>query len=259
VRLPSPAQYLLRFDDLCPTMPKERWQRFLPLIEEFDLRPILAVIPANVDPELDMSALDPDFWSAMRELQHAGAEIALHGYRHLCESKGGTLVGATRFSEFAGVPEATQRAWIRTGLDVLRGHGLNPRIFVAPRHGFDVRTLRALHAEGIEILSDGFARIPFRRGGLTWIPQQLWTPTEKSSGVWTICVHPATASDREVAELGEFLRRYAAQFTSVDWVLEDFRPRRLSLRERFYASRSLWRRRVSSPMSRIRKRMQGAR
>ncbi len=255
--LPTPAQYLLRFDDLCPTVPQERWQRFLPLIAEFHLRPILAVIPANADPELaaaQSAAPDPEFWSKMRALQAAGAEIAMHGYRHLCESRGRTLVGIARRSEFAGVPETTQRAWIRAGLNILRSHGLNPRVFVAPRHGFDARTLRALRAEGIEILSDGFARMPFRRGGLAWIPQQLWAPKEKSSGLWTICLHPATASDREVAELGEFLHRRATQFTSVERVLKEFPPRQLSPRENLYAAYALWRRRAST----IRKRMRHA-
>lgn len=251
MRLPTPAQYLIRFDDLCPTMPRGCWERFLPLIEEFHLRPILAVVPANADPELDASPPDPEFWSAMRQLQQAGAEIALHGYRHLCKSNSRSLLGATRPSEFAGIPEATQRAWIRAGLEILRSHSLNPKIFVAPRHGFDVITLRALRAEGIEILSDGFARIPFRRGGLIWIPQQLWASKEKSSGLWTICVHPAAASDREVAELREFLYRHAAQFTSVDRVLEEFEFRRLSLQERFYATRTLWRRRISTIRKRI--------
>lgn len=255
MRLPTPAQYLLRFDDLCPTIPRGRWQRFLPLIEEFHLCPILAVVPANADPELDASPPDPEFWSAMRQLQQAGAEIALHGYSHLCKSNGRSLLGAARRSEFAGIPEATQRAWIRTGLAILCSHGLNPRIFVAPRHGFDVSTLHALRAEGVKILSDGFARIPFQRGALTWIPQQLWAPREKSSGLWTICMHPATASDKEVVELRDFLRRHAAQFISVDRVLKEFPPRRLSPQERFYAAKILWRRRIST----IRKRMQRAR
>ncbi len=33
----SPAQYLLRIDDLCPTVSAERWQQFQSLIEEFRL------------------------------------------------------------------------------------------------------------------------------------------------------------------------------------------------------------------------------
>lgn len=53
--IPKPAQYLLRFDDLCPTVSRARWERFLPLIEEFGIRPILAVIPDNLDHSLELS------------------------------------------------------------------------------------------------------------------------------------------------------------------------------------------------------------
>jgi len=60
----SPAQYLLRIDDLCPTVSAERWQQFQSLIEEFRLRPILAVVPDNQDPELKVSPPDPAFWIA---------------------------------------------------------------------------------------------------------------------------------------------------------------------------------------------------
>ena len=171
--IPSPAQYLLRIDDLCPTVSAQRWRQFQSLIEEFGLQPILAVVPDNQDPELEVSPPDPVFWDSMRTLHAAGAAIGLHGYHHLCESRCRSLVGLARTSEFAGVPAETQREWIHEGLRILRGQGLNPKIWVAPRHGFDRRTLDALCAEGITLLSDGFARVPFRRGGLTWIPQQL--------------------------------------------------------------------------------------
>jgi len=43
-------------------MDRARWQRFLPLIEEFGLQSILAVIPDNQDKELNLSPLDADFW-----------------------------------------------------------------------------------------------------------------------------------------------------------------------------------------------------
>jgi predicted deacetylase len=82
------AQYLLRFDDLCPTMARERWEEFLPLIEEFDIHPILAVIPDNRDRELQVAEPDPQFWAEMRRMEARGASIALHGYRHFCASSG---------------------------------------------------------------------------------------------------------------------------------------------------------------------------
>jgi predicted deacetylase len=233
----KPAQYLLRFDDLCPTFSRARWQRFVPLIEEFEVHPILAVVPENRDPELELSPPDPNFWHEMRATEARGAAIALHGYRHLCRSNGRSLVPLHRCTEFAGVPEETQRHWISAGLAILRGHGLNPRVWVAPRHGFDSGTLRALRTEGIEVASDGFARAPFIRNGLTWIPQQLWTPVEKSKGLWTICVHSNTADDSLVEELQEFVRKHATQFTSVERVLAEFQTTGMTLTEGLY---ELW-------------------
>ena len=86
------------------------------MIEEFRLQPILAVVPDNRDPELEFSPPDPEFLERMRMLEAAGATIGLHGYRHLCESRGRSLLGLARTSEFAGVAAETQRAWIHEGL-----------------------------------------------------------------------------------------------------------------------------------------------
>ena len=249
--VPKPAQYLLRFDDLCPTVSRSRWEQFLPLIQEFGIKPILAVVPDNKDQDLQRAEPNPEFWSQMREMESAGATIALHGYRHLCRSKGKSLVPLHRHSEFAGLPADTQRQWILAGLHILRSHGLTPRVWVAPRHGFDRYTLQALRLEGIELVSDGLARVPFTREGLTWIPQQLWEPVEKSKGLWTICVHPNAARGSKVEALTAFLRKHAAQFTSVDSVLAKLEPARLTAPERIYEFLSEWRIRAS----RVRKNM----
>jgi predicted deacetylase len=249
--IPAPARYLLRLDDLCPTVHRERWQSFRELISEFHLRPILAVVPVNRDPALELSPPDPDFWNQLRALESAGAVIGLHGYRHICASAGKSLVGLHRLSEFASVDAKLQRAWIAAGLSILRSHGLNPTVFVAPRHGFDANTLSSLRTEGITVLSDGFARVPFLRNGIAWIPQQLWAPAVKTSGLWTICIHPNTISDAELEQLRAFLRAHSAQFSSIGQLLADFPPATLSLAERVYTSVALWRARTSS----IRKRL----
>lgn len=250
--IPAPAQYLLRFDDLCPTVTAERWRQFEALIEEFRLQPILAVVPDNQDPDLQISPPDPDFWERMRALEAAGATIGLHGYRHVCASGGRGLLGLHRRSEFAGVAAATQRAWIAAGLRILRGHGINPKMWVAPRHGFDADTLTVLREEGISLLSDGFARVPFVRGGLTWIPQQLWGPVDQPAGLWTICVHPNTASASEIAALREFLAAHAAQFTSVDRALFHLQPATLTFAERVHAEIALSRFKISRLLREIR-------
>jgi len=249
----SSAQYLLRIDDLCPTVSAERWAQFESLIAEFQLQPILAVVPDNRDPELQISPPDLGIWDRLRALESAGAAIALHGYRHLCQSQGRSLLDLHRTSEFAGIPLETQRAWIREGLRMLRSHGLHPSIWVAPRHGFDRHTIPALLGEGISLLSDGFARAPFLRRGITWIPQQLWGPVEKDRGLWTICTHPNTASDTDIAALRSFIGAHVAQFTCLDRALSSFQPATLTLAERIQAECALRRLKLSHAVRPLRR------
>jgi len=239
------ARYLLRFDDLCPTMSKERFDRFMAIVERHSIHPILAVVPDNHDPQLIVDAPDPNFWNRMRALEAYGATIALHGYRHVCGSSGPSLLQRHPQTEFAGVPEDTQREWIRKGLEILRENKLRPRLFVAPRHGFDSVTLRALADEGLPFLSDGFASRPFTRGGVVWIPQQLWEPVQKPRGLWTVCLHANTATRRLEEKLESFLHEHAEQFTSFDEVISPREPAALSWSERvaeaFAMQRVRWR------------------
>jgi predicted deacetylase len=254
--IPRPAQYLLRFDDLCPTISQRRWQRIQPLMDQFQIKPILAVIPDNRDYKLQVSPADPEFWEQMRSMEANGATIGLHGYQHLCRSWDGSLLPLHRRTEFANVDLETQREWIHAGLQILRGHGLNPRLWVAPRHGFDRNTLLALRSEGIGALSDGFARVPFKHHQFIWIPQQLWAPVKKSKGLWTICVHANTARGKSIDELHDFLRAHRAQFTSVDKVLAEFGSSELSLKERAYERAALWRAQWSHVSKRLLRRSQ---
>jgi hypothetical protein len=239
--IPKPAQYLLRFDDLCPTISAERWEQCRRLVEEFGIQPILAVVPDNADSDLDQAAYDPSFWTCLRKMEAAGAAIGVHGYRHLCCSRGGSLLNLHQETEFAGVDFETQCRWIQAGFTILREKGLNPRLWVAPRHGFDRNTLRALRESGVEHISDGFARRPFRRGGLTWIPQQLWAPVPKSMGLWTICIHPGTADAAGMVRVRSFLETHAAAFTSFDRVLKECSSGSLGLGEGMYERVTLWR------------------
>ena len=238
---PAQAQYLLRFDDLCPTMDHAGWQRYRELIGRFGIRPILAVVPDNCDPALELDLPDPGFWEEMRTLEARGATIGLHGYRHVCSGNGRSLIPVHGETEFAGGALELQRKWVETGLGMLRGRGLRPLIFVAPRHGLDLVTLRVLREEGIGLISDGFAERPYREHGVVWIPQQTWEPVERESGLWTICVHSNTATDEEVAALEFFLERHSAQFTSVDEALGEWPIAERSFADRWFHRRMVMR------------------
>jgi predicted deacetylase len=252
-RLSKPAQFLLRIDDLCPTIHARRWGRLRELLQEHSIRPILAVVPANQDPELRVSAPDRSFWQQMRDLQSAGATIALHGYTHLCSQTGRGLIPLHRTGEFAGLGIDEQRHRIAAGRDILRGHGLNPELWVAPRHSFDSNTLRALRDEGMHYLSDGLARTPFERGGITWIPMQLWAPALRSSGLWTICIHPNSLDRLRYKRLQRFVQLFAEQFTSFSRVIEDYVPAPVGVLERLYETAATLRMRLRRSLRRRRR------
>ncbi len=247
------ARYLLRFDDFCPTMSWSRWQPFQNLLERYRIRPILAVVPDNQDPALVIDEPINGFWARLRKLEAAGATIALHGFRHVCSAQGRGLIPLHPNTEFAGVSEEQQTEWLRSGLSVLRSHSLHPRLFVAPRHGFDAATLRALRAVNLPFLSDGFTREPFQRSGITWIPQQLWEPVERASGLWTICIHSNTATSTQFSRLERFLKRHAASFTCFEEISAVPATAPLSVAENVYASAFLTRFRSRRIVQQIRR------
>jgi predicted deacetylase len=237
--IPEPAQYLLRIDDLCPTVHHRRWQRLATIIHDFGIQPILAVVPDNQDSELQQSPPDLEFWSKIREMQTGGAAIAIHGYRHQCVQQGKSIIPFHRYTEFAGRPLQEQREMLRLGMEMLRAEGLNPRLWVAPRHGFDRNTLAALLDVGIGYLSDGFAQRPFLRGGVVWIPQQIWAAEPRNKGLWTICLHPNSVTHTHARELRTFLNSFAGQFTSFDRVVSDNHASRLGFTERLYETTAM--------------------
>lgn len=237
----QPAQYLIRIDDVCPAMHAQRWHRMAALLRAVHIHAILAVIPDNRDPEMQFSPPYADFWPQIRAMEREGATIALHGWQHLCQQQGRSFIPLHRLGEFAGVPIDRQRKMIASGIRALCQEGLSPKLFVAPRHGFDGNTLRALQAEGIHYLSAGFARRPCLRRGLVWIPQQLWAPIVRPHSLWTICLHPNTMHASDFASLERFLAAHAAQCTSFDRVVSEYECRPLSWMERLQEAAYMYR------------------
>ena len=47
------ATYLVRFDDICPTMNWEAWEQVENVLVSEGIRPILAVVPDNRDENLE--------------------------------------------------------------------------------------------------------------------------------------------------------------------------------------------------------------
>lgn len=211
------AAYLIRLDDACPEMDCRRWQQVEDVLDEFDVRPIVAVVPDNQDSDLKYQCADPNFWNKVRGWQSKGWAIAMHGHTHVMHATNEKLlVPYYGRSEFAGLPLEQQKGKIRSAWSFLLSQGIEPRIWVAPAHSFNELTLKALREEtSIRIVSDGIAWGAFYDRGFHWIPQQIWNFAPRRSGLWTVCLHPNQMDEASMARLrrdigGEFRRGIVA-------------------------------------------------
>lgn len=207
-----PAQYIIRLDDASEYMDFNKWNPYFELFDLYQIRPIIAVIPFNKDSKMIHDHPDGDFWNKVRLWQDKGYHIALHGYEHLYKTSESGIIGMNQRSEFAGIDFVKQKHMLADGVRKFREEGISPEIFVAPAHSFDYKTLSAIkEVTNIRFISDGFYIRPVHKSGLNWIPQQLWEPSEKSRGVWTICCHPEI-SQPETDKIYRFVKEHPHSF-----------------------------------------------
>src|SRR5688572_7929842 len=186
----STPQYLLRFDDICPTMNWKVWAEIETILVQRRLKPILAVVPDNRDPVLQVDSPAEDFWNRVRMWQDRGWTIALHGYQHRYVNKNMGMAARTKDSEFAGLPAAEQREKLRRGIEIFRREGIRSNVWIAPSNTFDRTTVALLPDFGINIISAGYFQFPYVCSiGVTWVPQQMHYFRPAPAGVWTVCHH----------------------------------------------------------------------
>lgn len=210
------ARYLIRFDDICPTMNWTIWAQVEQILCAHHVRPILAVVPDNKDPKLQVAPAREDFWEWLRAKQRQGWTIGMHGYQHLYETGDAGLLGVNARSEFAGLPLEQQREKMARALAIFHQQDIHPQLFVAPAHSFDRNTLTALQDNGIRVISDGFFWKPVRWLEMTWLPQQMWQFRAMPIGVWTICYHHNRFTENDLRRFTRDVGRFAPQIISVD-------------------------------------------
>ncbi len=221
------AQYLLRFDDICPTLNWAIWNEVEAILKQVSIRPLLAVVPDNQDPELDVHPAAADFWERVRGWQSAGWSIGLHGYQHRFATTESGIMGLNAYSEFAGLPREEQQGKLRRAIAILRDHGVVPDLWIAPAHSFDETTLDALVDAGMRKISDGFFCYPHvDRRGLLWVPQQLWRLKPRRNGVWTACYHINRWTTADLMRFRRDVERYRSRITHFEEVCARYAGRR---------------------------------
>lgn len=224
----------VRLDDIAPAMDWEKFHAFAALLDEFDIKPLIGVVPDNRDENLNRGVFREDFWEYVKRRQEEGWVIAQHGCYHLYMRKKGGVFPLNDFSEFAGVPYEEQLAMLVHGKGILEEHGVETELFMAPAHSYDRNTLRALKQTGFKGLTDGFGSRPYLWRGLTFYPIsfRLSGSLKKEKGLTTMVVHTNTLSDRDMEKYrkifegqrmisyGEYLREKAGKRTAAGHMWE---------------------------------------
>lgn len=207
----------VRLDDITPDMDWERFYAFKALLDRYQVKPLIGVVPDNRDENLKGSknGAPADFWVYVKELQKDGWVIAMHGHRHIYSTKKGGVFPLNDFSEFAGLPFEVQKEKLSDGREMLATKGIETDIFMAPAHSYDKNTLKALRDTGFKSLTDGFGNKPYRWDGLTFYPIsfKLSRTLRAKSGYSTMVVHTGTVTDEE-------LKQYDKWFANkqINWI-----------------------------------------
>lgn len=205
--------YFMRLDDACERRNIDNWNRMEAILDLYNIKPLVGIIPHCEDPKMDNYDFDSSFWKTVTSWYNKGWAIALHGYNHVCTTKEGGLNPVNKRSEFAGLPFAEQNEKIKKGVEIFRSHGFEPKVFFAPSHTFDDNTIKALmESSNIRTISDTIANSIYSKAGITYVPQQSGRVRKLPFKVVTFCYHPNTMKDKDFIILGNFLKENQEKF-----------------------------------------------
>jgi hypothetical protein len=161
---------LFRFDDICPTMNWNLWDKVEEILDKYEIKPLLGVIPDCKDTELTIMPAKSDFWIWLSNKQKEGYTIAMHGCNHIFSSNSRGILTTRKGSEFAGLSYEEQLKKIKKGKDILESHGIHTNIFFAPGHSYDENTIKALKVCGFKYISDGKSSKAYVWHDITFLP-----------------------------------------------------------------------------------------
>ncbi len=218
----------VRLDDITPDMDWPKFLRFKALLDKYKIKPLIGIVPENKDDVLKGSdeGAPEDYYSYIKGLEADGWTLSMHGYQHVYSTKKGGLFPLNNFSEFAGVEYEKQLQMITDGKEILRSHGIETDIFMAPGHSYDRNTVKALLNSGFTTLTDGFAKTPVIYRGMRIVPisfkmsRTFKNAMAQKEGYSTIIIHTGMLKDEEFDKYDNIFNKENIDFVSYSELLK---------------------------------------
>lgn len=210
--------YIVRLDDATPKMNKAGWKKIEDLLDRYEIKPIVGIIPDCKDVLFTWDE-DPAFWTdTVTRWQSKGWTIAQHGCHHVYHDCGNGI-----HSEFIGLEYDRQMQLIQHGHKELKQHGVIPTCFFAPAHTFDDVTVDVCRDSGFfQFISDGCAIYPFVKRNMLFVPNIFDTAYKiLPFGVYTFVLHPSFITEKDLQKLESFIQKNHRYFRPVPDILEN--------------------------------------
>ena len=214
---------LLRMDDISENMNWEFMDKCEILFDNYNLKPLLGVIPANKDPELLKFPKNPKFWDRLNNWKKKGWEITMHGNNHLYTktSDKKDIFNYGGKSEFYGLDYSEQLDKIKNGLNEFKKRNISIRSFFAPNHIYDLNTLKALKTCGIKIIIDGYGLFPFYKHDLLFIPQLFYKEIFLPFGIQSTQMHLNYWDNNYFKNFEKFISKNHKKIVTLEYILEN--------------------------------------
>lgn len=212
----------IRLDDISPDMDYDKFNKMKKILDTYQIKPLIGVVPFNEDSNLMRNEIHSDFAQMLTNLQKEGWVVALHGYHHVYTTKKGGLFPLNHFSEYAGVPYEKQLDMIKQGQEALKKMGILTDIFMAPAHSYDKNTLKALKIAGFHSVTDGFGKLPYQRAGLVFYPISMRRSDcfTKKAGYTTLVIHTNSIEENEFLQYEKWISENRSQLISYQEYLQ---------------------------------------
>lgn len=222
-------KYIIRLDDACPNMKKDNWERVEKLLDKYNIKPIVGIIPDCKDKEFEQYKIIENFWEDYAlKWQQKDWIIAQHGLYHNLDENIRT--------EYVGKNYEEQKDNLIQGNKILKKHNIHPICFFAPAHTFDDNTIKACaDLQYFKFISDGVAIYPYNNNNMFFMPNIFDTPHKiLPFGVYTFVLHPNNMKDNDYKYLEEFIIKNIDNFDiNLNQILERYKNRKVNILDKF--------------------------